>query len=102
MGRTESGEGNAAFRLRERSTKPCDALDGCLDISGRVLGTYIHGLFHNQELRRGMLRQIAGVKGQPLNFSGDDRQRDAEYDKLAKLVGDSLDMELVYSIAGLR
>ncbi len=106
MGRTESGEGGAAFRLRERSNKSCNALDGCLDKSGRVLGTYIHGLFHNQELRRGILRQIARAKGQPISFTGgfagDDRQRDAEYDKLAKLVRDSLDMDLVYSIAGLR
>jgi len=106
MGRTESGEGSAAFRLGERSTKPCDALDGCLDMSGRVLGTYIHGLFHNQELRRGILRHIAGAKGEPLSFTGgftgDDRQRDAEYDKLAKVVRDSLDMDLIYSVAGLK
>jgi adenosylcobyric acid synthase len=102
MGRTESGEADAAFRLRERSAKPCDALDGCLDVSGRVLGTYIHGLFHNQELRRGILRQIARAKGQPLSFARDDHQRDAEYDKLARLVRDSLDMDFVYSIAGLR
>jgi adenosylcobyric acid synthase len=100
MGRTESGE--AAFRLRERSGKSCDSLDGCLDESGHVLGTYIHGLFHNQELRRGILRQIAQTKGQPISFSNDEHQRDAEYDRLANLVRDSLDMELVYAIAGLR
>jgi adenosylcobyric acid synthase len=106
MGRTESGEAGAAFRLRERSAKSCDALDGCLDKSGRVLGTYIHGLFHNQELRRGILRQIARAKGQPISFTGgfagDDHRRDAEYDRLARLVRDSLDMDLVYAIAGLR
>jgi adenosylcobyric acid synthase len=100
MGRTESGEASA-FRLRERSNKPCDARDGCLDESGHVLGTYIHGLFHNQELRRGILRQIARLKGQPISFTSDG-QRDAEYDKLARLVRDSLDMNLVYAIAGLR
>ncbi len=102
MGRTESGEGDATFRIRERSSKSCDALDGCLDMSGRVLGTYIHGLFNNQELRWGILRQIARAKGQPLSFAGDDHQRDAEYDRLAELVRDSLDMDLVYTIAGLR
>jgi hypothetical protein len=47
------------------------------------------------------LRQIARAKGQPISFAGDE-QRDAEYDKLANLVRDSLDMELVYAIAGLR
>jgi adenosylcobyric acid synthase len=102
MGRTGSDETNAVFRIRERSSKPCDALDGCLDTSGRVLGTYIHGLFHNQELRRGILRHIAGLKGCPISFTGDDHQRDAEYDKLARLVRDSLDMDFIYSIAGLR
>jgi len=102
MGRTGSAETNAAFRLRERSTKPCDSLDGCLDKSGRVLGTYIHGLFHNQELRRGILRQVACSKGQSLNFTGGDHQREVEYERLAKLVRDSLDIDLVYSIAGLR
>ncbi len=102
MGRTESDEGSVAFRMRERSSKPCDALDGCLDASGRVLGTYIHGLFHNQELRRGILGHIGSSKGQPLSFTGDDQQRDVEYDRLAKLVRDSLNMNLLYAIAGLR
>jgi len=102
MGRTESDEGSVAFRIRERSSKPCDALDGCLDASGRVLGTYIHGLFHNQELRRGILGHIGCSKGQPLSFTGDDQQRDVEYDRLAKLVRDSLNMDLLYAIAGLR
>jgi len=102
MGRTGSDETGAVFRIRERSAKPCDGSDGCLDASGRVLGTYIHGLFHNRELRRGILSHIARAKGQPLSFAGDDHRRDVEYDKLAKLVGDNLDMDLVYSIAGLR
>jgi len=102
MGRTENGKGKTAFHIRERSGQPCDMLDGCLGDSGRVLGTYIHGLFHNQELRRGILRHIAAAKGQSLSFSGDDHKRDVEYDKLAKLVRDSLDMGLIYTIAGLR
>lgn len=102
MGRTESDKGSVAFRIRERSSQPCDALDGCLDASGRVLGTYIHGLFHNQELRRRILRQIARSKGRPLSFIGDDCQRDVEYDKLAKLVRHSLNMNLLYAITGLR
>ena len=102
MGRTENDGGSVAFRVRERSSKPCDALDGCLDASGRVLGTYIHGLFHNQELRRGVLQQIARSKGRLLSFIGDDHRQGVEYDRLDHLVRDSLDMDLVYSIAGLR
>lgn len=101
MGQSENSHSEAAFRIRERSGQPCDALDGCLDASGRVLGTYIHGLFHNQGLRRGILKYIAGSRQRPVVFTGDDHQRDVEYDRLAELVRNSLDMGLIYTIAGL-
>lgn len=99
MGRTESDEEGTAFRLKERSGEPCDVSDGYLDSSGRVLGTYIHGLFRDKKLRRAILSQIAQSKGQRLNFK--DNRREDEYDKLADLVSNSLNMELIYTIAGL-
>ena len=101
MGRTETGGGGSAFRIQEHSGQPCDILDGYLDASGRVLGTYIHGLFHNQELRRVILNHIACAKGQPINFIGSDHQRDDEYDRLAELVRHNLNMDLTYAITGL-
>lgn len=101
MGRTEIDGGGDAFRIREHSGQSCDISDGCLDASGHILGTYIHGLFHNQELRRAILRYIASAKGRPIDFTGSDRRRDDEYDKLAKLVRLSLNMNLLYAITGL-
>ncbi|MDP2916761.1 MAG: cobyric acid synthase [Dehalococcoidia bacterium] len=101
MGRTECNEGSV-FRILERSGQPCEKSDGCLDTSGRVLGTYIHGLFHNQELRRAILRHIAGSKDRLLSFAGEDQRRDCGYDKLAELVRRNLDMDLVYAITGLQ
>ncbi|MBI3040467.1 MAG: cobyric acid synthase [Chloroflexi bacterium] len=100
MGSTESDAEGTAFRLRERSGQPCDRRDGYLDDSGRVLGTYIHGLFHNKEVRRAILRHIAEAKGQHLNFT-DDGRRENEYDRLADLVSRNLNMSLVYAITGL-
>ena len=102
MGRTETDEGGDAFRIREHSGQSCDISDGCLDANGHVLGTYIHGLFHNQKIRRAILRHIARANGRPIDFIGSDRQRDNEYDKLAKLVRCSLNMKLLYAITGLR
>lgn len=102
MGRTKSKGGRAVFRLREKSGQPCDILDGCIDASGRVLGTYVHGLFHNQELRRAILSHIARSKGRAINFIGGDYQRDDEYGKLAELVRRSLNLDLLYAIAGLK
>ena len=100
MGRTKSEGGKAAFRIWERSGQACDIPDGCLDDSGRVLGTYIHGLFHNKELRRSILRCIASNKGCSITLANAEEQRD--YDRLAGLVRGSLDMDLVYGIIGLQ
>lgn len=101
MGRTKCDAGSA-FRILERSGQPCEVFDGCLDASGRVLGTYIHGLFHNQELRRAILRHIARSKDRLLNFTSDDQRRDQGYDKLAELIRQSLNMGLIHAITGLK
>lgn len=100
MGRT-SGEGAAAFRVAERSGVAADSPDGALDADGLTLGTYIHGLFHNHALRRAMLMWLAARKGVTLP-DGAIVDLDAEYDKLADLVRRSLDMRMVYEMAGLR
>ena len=102
MGRTETDGGGDVFRIWEHSGQSCDISDGYLDASGHVLGTYIHGLFHNQKLRQTILKHIARAKGRPIDFISSDRQRDDEYDKLAQLIRNSLNMDLLYDITGLR
>lgn len=101
MGETNGQEEASAFRIKERSGQFCDVPDGCLDAGGRVLGAYIHGLFHNQELRQAILTYVARSQGRYLDFAAPDLQRDEEYNKLAELVRHNLDMELIYAIAGL-
>ena len=101
-------QGSAPFYLHERSGQPWEGTDGAMDRSGRVLGTYIHGLFYNAGLRGAILQHLAEVKGVALprgvEVQGPDalQSRDGEYDKLARLVRGSLDMELVYQMAGLE
>lgn len=99
MGKT-ANEGEAAFRVLQRSDQPCDVLDGYLDATGRVLGTYIHGLFHNQSLRQSLLRHVACSRNRAVSFCGD-VVCGGEYDRLADLVRDSLDMERIYLAAGI-
>ncbi|MDP2744873.1 MAG: cobyric acid synthase, partial [Dehalococcoidia bacterium] len=100
MGSSLGPDSQTPFIVHERSGRTCNRMDGCQDSTGQVLGTYIHGLFHNAELRRAMLEQLAGSKGRHLEH-GPDFSREAEYDKLAELIRRSLDMELIYEIAGL-
>ena len=97
------GQGNRApFHLEERSGKSWDRFDGAIDPCGRVMGTYIHGLFYNLGLRRVILRHLAEVKGVTLPEGDDLQSRDGEYDKLAGLVRGSLNMDMVYRISGLE
>ena len=78
--------------------------DGAISSDGRVLGTYVHGLFNSYELRRSLLEQLADWKGAALpgtTETGGQLSRDGEYDKLAQTVRNSLDMDLFYRISGL-
>jgi adenosylcobyric acid synthase len=104
MGRT-TGEGFAPpFLIEDRADAPVTGSgdpEGALDASGRVMGTYIHGLFQNGELTRAMLRELARRKGVSLPDVGSELDLDKEYDKLADWVRNSLDMDLVYRVSGL-
>ena len=55
LGLTTGGDGRAPFQIHERSRIACRDTDGCYGMNGDVMGTYIHGLFHNDELRRSIL-----------------------------------------------
>ena len=105
MGRTH-GQGVAApFRIEDRSDVAVDEStdsDGGLDASGWILGSYIHGLFHNVGLRRALLETLAHRKGVHLSLAPEGLALDQEYDKLADWVRDSLDMDLVYQMTGLH
>ena len=105
MGRT-SGEGAVApFRIRDRSdiaVTAATALDGAMDGGGQVLGTYIHGLFHNGGLRRAVLTELARRKGVTLPAAGPDTAMEAEFDKLADWVRGSLQMDAIYRMTGLE
>ena len=98
--------GKRPFQIQQRSGEPTARPDGAMDATGRTLGTYIHGLFYNHDLRKLILGHLAAWKGVtlPREATGGPsttQSSDKEYDKLALLVRTSLDMNLVYKLAGL-
>ena len=64
--------------------------DGAISADGRVAGTYLHGLFHNDALRAALLTGLGRTGARPHSF---DRER--EFDRLAQHVRSHLDMERV-------
>ena len=101
MGVTSGDGPSAPFVMETRSGQSVDLPDGAMDDEGLTLGTYLHGLFHNRTVRRSILECAASRKGKTLPDTGEDVEPNVEYDKLASLVREHLDMELVYRVTGL-
>lgn len=87
---------------------PDGRADGMESMDGRVLGSYLHGLFDNHSLTEALLQKLARERG--TDFAGEwtDRwkkeersvkaYKEEQYEKLARLVRGALDMKKVYKI----
>ena len=73
--------------------------DGMLDGAscGNAFGTYFHGIFHNYNFRREFLNYIRAKKGLEAKFGEDpyETQKDYSLNKLAEIVEQNLDMEII-------
>ncbi len=102
MGVTTGEASVSPFVIETRSGQHVTLPDGAQDEEGLTVGAYLHGLFHNRQVRRAMLSWLANRKGVSLPESDGEVDQSAEYDKLAAFVREHLDMELVYEAMGLR
>ncbi|MEW6089131.1 MAG: cobyric acid synthase [bacterium] len=83
-------------------SKETNDYDGMIDKSGRIIGTYIHGLFESDKFRRDFLNRIRIAKGwEPLKTETNYDQ-DIEFDKLANVLRENLNMGLIYKMLDLR
>lgn len=92
------------IRLTRRSEEEVRELDGACGHGGLVFGTYLHGLFHNDGLRRAFLNFLRRRRGwEPVAGTWvAARAREEAYDRLARVVRASLDVELLYGLMGLK
>lgn len=80
---------------------PATIEDGCILSDGSAWGTYLHGVFDNNQLRRSWLNFLRQRKGlEPLiqSIHGQTRREEA-FDRLADTVRKHLDMKRIYEIA---
>lgn len=70
---------------------------------GNVYGTYVHGIFDEDGVAEVMVRALYKAKG--LIYKGDKVSRrsfkEREYDKLAEMIRNYMDMEYIHEIMGL-
>ena len=87
------------FRIVKQSDKKVDIKDGSVSKSGKILGTYIHGLFENDIFRKKFLECL--VKPEPCFPTLSEsylRYKEKEYDKLADLVRHNIDLKFIYNL----
>lgn len=98
-GRTNNfGNSQPFFRIIERFGRKTDDLDGIISGDGRILGSYIHGLFDADIFRRNFLNRLREKKGWHPLSGAITFNLDKEYDKLAELVRKNIDTQLLYRI----
>ena len=71
---------------------------------GNVLGTYVHGIFDKGDLALRIVKTLAETKGIVLDSAETDYKclKEREYDRLADVVRESLDMNFIYNLLELR
>ena len=81
----------------ERSGQPARVIDGAVSADGRVWGTYLHGIFGNDDFRRQWLSRL-GWNADNAAYVID---VNAEYDRLADAVEAAVDMAAIMHLMKL-
>ncbi|HIE18076.1 MAG TPA: cobyric acid synthase [Dehalococcoidia bacterium] len=97
MGRTTNLNSEPVFQIVATPGGSADYFDGAINHTGLVVGTYLHGIFHNTEFTHRLLNNLRQLRGLPQTPAGTMNVQEA-YDKLADIIRQNLDMRLVYRI----
>ena len=73
--------------------------DGAVSPDGRIAGTYLHGLLHNDGVRAALLRALGRHEAGESAVAFEER-REAAFDRLASVVREHLDMPRVNALIG--
>ena len=101
MGETVlTGTAQSLFNIVRRSNAPVDLQDGFINDKHHVFGTYCHGIFDNDHLRRSVINALRKRKGLlPLDVKFKYREyKEADFDRLAAIVRKHFDMKKFYEI----
>ncbi|MFH1169384.1 MAG: cobyric acid synthase [Chloroflexota bacterium] len=98
MGQTGGKEDAGALQVIETPQGAADYRDGALNGPGTVMGTYLHGLFHNVGFRQLFLANLRRHWGLPEKGQGATAAGESPYDRLADAVRRSVDIAAVYEV----
>jgi adenosylcobyric acid synthase len=90
-----------AFRVLKRNRQSVEEEDGAVSQDGRVWGTYAHGLFENDQLRRCLVRRWGGpscLQTAAVSFS---QRREQDLSRLAGIVKAHVEYRRIRACLGL-
>ncbi len=96
MGSSEIIEGAPLITLGSKS-------DGC--VNDNVAGSYLHGIFDNSRVVNTIVKILADSKGISLEETKEfdfKKYKESQYDILADCVRNSVDMDKIYKIIGMK
>ena len=102
MGLTTLGSGaKPILTLEERLGEKINSPEGCINLEGNVIGTYLHGIFDALDFTRSLLNSIRikkGLMAKESDITSFEAFKEKEYDKMAQIVRESVDMETIYKM----
>ncbi|MGA9187394.1 MAG: cobyric acid synthase [Methanosarcina sp.] len=97
------GEEIKGYEIHMGVTDSCRNIfgdDGAINEDGLVIGTYLHGLFDNRNVRDALMQYLFEKKGLEYRPENITTENDA-YEELANMVERNLDMKKIYEIIGV-
>ncbi len=89
------------FEVIQSGNNKTSISEGCAVLSGRVWGTYLHGVFDNKGFLRYFLNNLRVKKGLAMRLDEPVLgEKDELYDRLADVIRTSINMDLFYKILG--
>jgi adenosylcobyric acid synthase len=89
---------------REAEGRREQVADGCVSADARIFGTYLHGLFDKDDFRHSLLtaaREFYRL-APAAELNRWRSRREESFDRLARVVSESLDMTRIFEWAGVR
>ncbi|MGX7025153.1 cobyric acid synthase [Vagococcus hydrophili] len=101
MGETLLKTGQPFAEILKENNQEIARFDGAVSEDGKVIGTYLHGIFDGSDFRHDFFNQVRDSKG--LEMLTEKTQeykafKEEQYDKLADCLRQNLDMEKIYEI----
>ncbi|MFH1288158.1 MAG: cobyric acid synthase [bacterium] len=92
------GKYSPFFEISERDGKKAKYFDGIVSKNKQIFGTYLHGIFDDDSFRRDFLNRVRLKKGWTVLSQTTNFNVDKEFDKLANIVRENIDINYLYKI----